>query len=57
MSKPVEVELRSSKQDAEADEHVFSPARTGLKLTTFRQRAMIAPTGAWDAMEADRLSK
>jgi integrase len=36
MSKPVEVELRSLKQDAEPDEHVFSYARTGLKLTTFR---------------------
>jgi integrase len=36
MSKPVEVELRSLKQDSEADEHVFSYARTGLKLTTFR---------------------
>ena len=36
MSKPVEVELRSLKQDAALDEHVFSYARTGLKLTTFR---------------------
>jgi hypothetical protein len=36
MSKAVEVELRSLKQDAVADEHVFSYARTGLKLTTFR---------------------
>ncbi len=36
MSKPVEVELRSLKQDATLDEHVFSYARTGLKLTTFR---------------------
>jgi integrase len=36
MSKPVEVELRSLKQDASSDEHVFSYARTGLKLTTFR---------------------
>ena len=36
MSKPVEVELRSLKQDASLDEHVFSYARTGLKLTTFR---------------------
>src|SRR5688572_8277620 len=36
MSKPVEVELRSLKQDASADEHVFSYAHTGLKLTTFR---------------------
>jgi integrase len=36
MSKPVEVELRSLKQDSEANEHVFSYARTGLKLTTFR---------------------
>jgi integrase len=36
MSKPVEVELRSLKQDASSEEHVFSYARTGLKLTTFR---------------------
>ena len=36
MSKPVEVELRSLKQDASLEEHVFSYARTGLKLTTFR---------------------
>ena len=36
MSKPVEVELWSLKQDAALDEHVFSYARTGLKLTTFR---------------------
>jgi integrase len=36
MSKPVEVELSSLKQDASSDEHVFSYARTGLKLTTFR---------------------
>jgi len=36
MSKPVEVELRSLKQDAAADEHAFSYARTGVKLTTFR---------------------
>lgn len=36
MSKPVEVELRSLKQDASLDEHVFSYGRTGLKLTTFR---------------------
>ena len=36
MSRPVEVELRSLKQDASSDEHVFSHARTGLKLTTFR---------------------
>ena len=35
MSKPVEVEIRSLK-DASADEHVFSYAGTGLKLTTFR---------------------
>jgi len=34
--KPVEVELRSLKQDASSDEHAFSYARTGLKLTTFR---------------------
>ncbi len=32
----MEVELRSLKQDASSDEHVFSYARTGLKLTTFR---------------------
>jgi len=31
----VEVELRSLKQDASSEEHVFSYARTGLKLTTF----------------------
>ncbi len=31
MSKPVEVELRSLKQDASSEEHVFSYARTGLK--------------------------
>jgi integrase len=36
MSRPVEVELRSLRQDASSDEHVFSYARTGLKLTTFR---------------------
>jgi integrase len=36
MSKLVEVELRSLKQDATRDEHVFSYHRTGLKLTTFR---------------------
>lgn len=30
------MELRSLKQDASSDEHVFSYARTGLKLTTFR---------------------
>jgi integrase len=40
MSKPVEVELRSLKQDASSDEPVFSYSRTGLKLTTFRH--------AWD---------
>jgi len=40
MNKPVEVELRSLKQDASSEEHVFSYARTGLKLTTFRH--------AWD---------
>ena len=36
MSGPVEVELRSLKQDASEGEHVFSYSRTGLKLTTFR---------------------
>jgi integrase len=36
MSEPVETELRSLKQDAALHEHVFSYARTGLKLTTFR---------------------
>src|SRR5215204_138964 len=36
VSKPVEVELRSLKQDSSSDEHVFSYPRTGLKLTTFR---------------------
>jgi integrase len=36
MSEPVELELRSLKQDASSEEHVFSYARTGLKLTTFR---------------------
>lgn len=36
MSRPVEVELRSLKQDALSDEYVFSYSRTGLKLTTFR---------------------
>jgi integrase len=36
VSKPVEVELRSLKHDAAVDEHAFSYARTGLKLTTFR---------------------
>src|SRR5207253_8988849 len=35
-SKPVEMELRSLRQDASSEEHVFSYARTGLKLTTFR---------------------
>ena len=49
MSKPVEVELRSLKQDAASDEHVFSYARTGLKLTTFRH--------AWDgACKATKIS-
>jgi integrase len=36
MSGPVGVELKSLKQDASSDEHVFSYARTGLRLTTFR---------------------
>jgi integrase len=36
MSDPVEVKLRSLRQDASSEEHVFSYARTGLKLTTFR---------------------
>jgi integrase len=36
MNNPVEVELRSLKQDASSEEHVFSYTRTGLKLTTFR---------------------
>ena len=36
MNEPVEVEPRSVKQDASSEEHVFSYARTGLKLTTFR---------------------
>jgi integrase len=36
MSEPVEVELRSLKQDASSEEHVFSYTRTRLKLTTFR---------------------
>src|ERR1051325_8214288 len=36
MTEPVGVELKSLKQDASSDEHVFSYARTGLKLTTFR---------------------
>lgn len=36
MSEPVLVELRSLKQDASRNEHVFSYGRTGLKLTTFR---------------------
>src|SRR5205085_10188751 len=36
MSRPVELELRSLKQDAASDEHVFGYARTGLKLTIFR---------------------
>jgi integrase len=36
MSKSVDVELRSLKQDASSEEHVFSYSRTGLKLTTFR---------------------
>jgi integrase len=49
MSEPVEVELRSSKQDASSDEHVFSYARTGLKLTTFRH--------AWEgACQAAKIS-
>ena len=47
MTKPVEVELRSLKQDAEADEHVFSHARTGLKLTTFRHAWEGACKQAW----------
>lgn len=37
MNEPVEVELRSVKQDALSEEHVFSCARTSLKLTTFSQ--------------------
>ena len=36
ISKSLEVELRALKQDASSAEHVFSYARTGLKLTTFR---------------------
>lgn len=36
MSEPVEVELRTLKQDSLPHEHVFSYSRTGLKLTTFR---------------------
>ncbi len=49
MSKPVEMELRSLKQDAALDEHVFSYARTGLKLTTFRH--------AWEgACQAAKIS-
>ena len=36
ISQPVAVELRSLRQDASQDEHVFSYGRTGLKLTTFR---------------------
>jgi integrase len=36
MSEPVEVELRSLKQNAALHEHVFSYVGTGLKLTTFR---------------------
>ncbi|HEY8227438.1 MAG TPA: site-specific integrase [Pyrinomonadaceae bacterium] len=36
MSKPLLVELEALKQDASSTEHVFSYARTGLKLTTFR---------------------
>jgi len=39
----VEVELRSLRQDTSSDEHVFSYARAGLKLTTFRH----AWEGAW----------
>jgi integrase len=46
MSKPVEVELRSLKQDASSEEHVFSYARTGLKLTTFRHAWERACTAA-----------
>jgi integrase len=36
MSDRLVLELRSSKQDASSDEHVFSYAPTGLKLTTFK---------------------
>jgi integrase len=36
MSEPVEVELRSLKQDASQDDHVFSHRCTGLRLATFR---------------------
>ncbi len=36
MNNPVELELRSLKQDASSEEHGFSYARTSLKLTTFR---------------------
>lgn len=36
ISKVLEVELKALKQDASSTEHVFSYARAGLKLTTFR---------------------
>jgi integrase len=36
ISKVLEMELSALKQDASSTEHVFSYARTGLKLTTFR---------------------
>ncbi len=49
MSEPLEEELRSLKQDASSEEHVFSYARTGLKLTTFRH--------AWEgACQAAKIS-
>ncbi|MBA2526897.1 MAG: site-specific integrase [Pyrinomonadaceae bacterium] len=49
MGEPVKVELRSLKQDALPHEHVFSYARTGLKLTTFRH--------AWEgACQAAKIS-
>jgi len=35
-SEPLEAELRSLRQDASSEDHVFSYSRTGLKLTTFR---------------------
>jgi integrase len=47
MSKSVDVELRLLKQDASSDEHVFSYARTGLKLTTFRHAWEGACKQAW----------
>lgn len=46
MSKPVDVELRSLKQDASPDEHVFGYSRTGLNQAALRHAWETACTAA-----------